>query len=211
MVTSRYQTAAHQESRDRQILAWDEDILSRFWAKYSAPDINGCETWLDKPLNGYGRFQTNGQNFRAHRASAVLRLGTTDYAYEEVTLHDVELSRAGLCVGKLCGTHIKLGSKAENGQAPDFAKLDWERVEEIRARYTAGGVSQQRLADEYGVNPSQISRIVNNKIWTNNAETKRGETPVSENDNGWGWINDSWTKGGQECRCSNCSCAKLSD
>jgi hypothetical protein len=31
-----------------------------------------------------------------------------------------------------------------------------------------------------------------------------------ENTNGWQWVNDSWTGGGQECRCSNYWCAKLS-
>jgi hypothetical protein len=208
---SKYQTAAHQESRDRQILAWDEDILKHFWGKYSPPDVNGCETWLDKPQHGYGQFRANGQDFRAHRAAAILRLGVADYAYEEVTMHDVELSQAGLCVGKLCGTHVKLGSNAENKQAPDHAKLDWPRVEAIRASFELGGVTKQELADEYGMSRRQIRRIVNHETWKENPETKRGETPMSENDNGWRWVDESWTEGEQECRCSNCSCAKLSD
>jgi hypothetical protein len=162
---SLYQTAEYQESRDRQILAWDEDILKRFWDKYSPPDGNGCETWLDKPHRGYGEFRANGQTFRAHRAAAILRLGLTGYAYQAVTLHDAALKQAGLCVGQLCGTHVKLGSVAENRQAPDHAKLDLAQVEEIRARYKAGGVLQRELAEEYGVCQTSIGRIVNNKIW----------------------------------------------
>jgi hypothetical protein len=173
MVTSRYQTAAHQESRDRQILAWDEDILSRFWAKYSPPDTNGCEAWPGAPTSdGYGRFGANGQVFLAHRAAAILRLGLVDYAYEEVTLHDAELKQAGLCVGRLCGVHVKLGSKAENGQDLDQSKLTRDQVQAIRTRSASGGVTQRELADEYGVNPSHISHIVNNKTWKDNAETK---------------------------------------
>jgi hypothetical protein len=162
---SPYQTAEYIESKDRKILAWGERTTARFWAKYSAPDINGCETWLDKPLHGYGRFKTNGQTFKAHRAATILRLGVADYAYKEVTLHDAELKRAGLCIGPMCGTHIKLGSNAENGQAPDVAKLDWHRVEEMRARHKAGGVTYRKLADEYDVSLQQVSDIINNKKW----------------------------------------------
>jgi hypothetical protein len=162
---SKYRTAEHQESRDRKILAWDDDVLNRFWAKYSPPDENGCETWLGRPHHGYGTFCANGQDFQAHRAAVILRLGADNYAYQSSTLHNAELKRAGLCVGKLCGAHIKLGSVAENGQAPDAAKLTRPQVEEIRARYAAGDVLQQELADEYGMSRRQIGNIVNNKKW----------------------------------------------
>jgi hypothetical protein len=162
---SPYHTAAHQESRDRKILTWDEDILYRFWDRYTEPDANDCETWLGKPDNGYGRFRADGQIFNAHRAAAILRVGADSYAYQASTLHDAELIQAGLCVGKLCGVHIKLGSQAENGQAPDSAKLDWPRVEAIRARYAAGGVTYRELADEYGVSNQTVSDIINNKMW----------------------------------------------
>jgi hypothetical protein len=166
----KYHTAEYQETRDRKILTWDDDVLSRFWSKYSAPDLNDCETWLGKPHNGYGRFRANGQLFQAHRAAVVLRLGLADYAYQPVTLHDVTLNQSGLCVGKLCGVHARLGSEAENHQAPDFAKLTRPQVEEIRTRYESGGVLQRQLAKEYGVHQTQIGHIVNNKRW---APTKR--------------------------------------
>jgi hypothetical protein len=165
-VSSLHQTAAHRESKDRQILAWDEDVLNRFWSKYSPPDTNGCETWLGEPTSdGYGQFTANGQKFKPHRAAVVLRLGTDGYAYQEVTMHDVGLKQAGLCVGKFCGTHIELGSNAENKRAPDFAKLTRPQVKEIRTRYAAGDVLQRELAEEYGVARSNISHIVNNERW----------------------------------------------
>lgn len=40
------------------------------------------------------------------------------------------------------------------------AKLSVAQVEQIRARYLAGGVSQQALADEYGVSQNAISKLV---------------------------------------------------
>jgi hypothetical protein len=161
----KYRTVEHQESKDREILAWDGDVLKRFWGKYSPTDKNGCEMWTLKPHHGYGQFWANGQNFKAHRAAVILRLGTADYDYQAVTLHDVELSQAGLCGGPMCGVHVRLGSDAENRQDPDHAKLDWQKVTDIRASYTAGGVTQQELADDYGVGQQQVSRIVNNKTW----------------------------------------------
>jgi hypothetical protein len=162
---SPYRTAEYQESKDRQILAWNEDVLERFWGKYSPPDRNGCETWLGKPHHGYGVFQPNGQHFQAHRAAVVLRLGTADYAYQAVTLHDADLKQAGLCVGKMCGVHARLGSEAENHQAPDLAKLTMPQVDGIRTRYQTGDVSQRELADEYGVSQPHVGRIVNNERW----------------------------------------------
>jgi predicted transcriptional regulator len=39
------------------------------------------------------------------------------------------------------------------------------QVQEIRDRYAAGGISQQALADEYGVRQNTISRIVLRKVW----------------------------------------------
>ena len=163
---SRYRTAEHQEAKDRKILSWDEQATARFWGKYAAPDENGCETWLGAPDHkGYGEFWANGQHFKAHRAAVILRLGLADYAYQAATLHDVGLKQSGLCAGKLCGVHVRLGSQAENTQAPDHAKLDWPQVEEIRASYAAGGVTQQELGKEYGVSGRQVSRIVNDKSW----------------------------------------------
>jgi hypothetical protein len=167
----KYHTAEHQEAKDREILAWNGDILKRFWGKYSPPDVNGCETWLGKPLHGYGQFWASGQMFVSHRAAVVLRLGLVDYAYQSSTLHDAERKQAGLCVGKLCGVHVRLGSDAENLRAPDFAKLDRARVEEIRTRYESGGVLQRELAEEYGVDQAQVSRIVNYKRWNIRSES----------------------------------------
>ena len=162
---SRYRTAEHQEAKDRKILAWNGQDTARFWGKYSPPDANGCETWLDKPHHGYGQFGVNGQLFKAHRAAAILRLGTADYAYQEATMHDAGLEQSGLCIGRLCGVHVRLGSDAENKQAPDFAKLTRPQVEEIRASYELGGVLQRELATEYGVDQTHVSRIVNDKSW----------------------------------------------
>jgi hypothetical protein len=45
------------------------------------------------------------------------------------------------------------------------AKLTPVQVEEIKARYAAGGVTQAQLGREYGVSAVQISRIVTGARW----------------------------------------------
>lgn len=54
------------------------------------------------------------------------------------------------------GTHT-------SGTNHHLAKLTDEDVAEIRRRHSLGGVTQKRLADDFGCDPSLISRIVNNK------------------------------------------------
>jgi DNA-binding MarR family transcriptional regulator len=46
------------------------------------------------------------------------------------------------------------------------AKLTEQDVLDIRARYAAGGIRMQDLADEYGVTKKTISVIVSRKKWT---------------------------------------------
>lgn len=45
------------------------------------------------------------------------------------------------------------------------AKLTWKEAEEIRQIYAAGGISQRKLANKYGVNKRAVWNIVNNKGW----------------------------------------------
>lgn len=47
-----------------------------------------------------------------------------------------------------------------------FAKLNDNRVLEIRAKYASGKYSQRKLADEYGVHFTTIGQIVRREKWT---------------------------------------------
>jgi hypothetical protein len=48
---------------------------------------------------------------------------------------------------------------------PRKAKLTWEKVDEMRARWAAGE-KMAPLAEEFGVTYSTVSRVVTNKMWT---------------------------------------------
>lgn len=59
-------------------------------------------------------------------------------------------------------------SKGANGpgEANGFAKLSEQQIDEIRRRYSAGGIRQVDLAEEFGVGQSHISRIVRAESWS---------------------------------------------
>lgn len=55
--------------------------------------------------------------------------------------------------------------KTMRGEQHIRSKLTWLKVDSIRDRYKAGGVSQQMLADEHGVHPSVISAVIRLVTW----------------------------------------------
>lgn len=67
------------------------------------------------------------------------------------------------------GAAIGKGGAKRHGERNGRAKLTREQVQEIRARYAVGGISQATLAREYGVIQPHISRIVLGTKWGNAA------------------------------------------
>ncbi len=45
------------------------------------------------------------------------------------------------------------------------AKLDWDKVRDIRARYAVGGISHRELATMYNVTKRAITCVINNLTW----------------------------------------------
>jgi len=54
----------------------------------------------------------------------------------------------------------RTGLKDQYGQRNPAAKLTDRQVAEIRLAYACGGISQQSLAEEYGVRFQHISRLI---------------------------------------------------
>jgi hypothetical protein len=140
--------------------------VDRFWSYVNKTET--CWLWTSYLLpNGYAYFsdKVNGRHIRIyiHRFSWELHYGPIP---------------PGLCVCHHCDVrhcirpdHLFLGTVTENAwdmlrkrRHPNM-KLADAQVIEIRARYAAGGVTQQQLATEYGVYSSNISVIVNHKTW----------------------------------------------
>lgn len=157
-------------SRSKCALPWPES----FWARARKQE-DGCWIWTGATRGhmGYGAAQHRAlRRLEAtHRISWMLTHGEIPQGM--FVLHHCDVP---LCVNP---EHLYLGSaldnmrdKCERGRRPTVAGaanprsfLTPEKVAEIRARYAAGGVSQQRLADEYGVHQTTISHAIIGMTW----------------------------------------------
>ena len=153
--------------------AWPD----RFWSKVNKTD--SCWLWIGAPdRKGYGVVQVPGRGLqRAHRIAWELVNGPIlDGLF---VCHDCPEGDNPRCVNP---SHLWLGTNDQNmadmaakgrangghlqGERNGFARLTDATVRAIRERYAAGGISQQALADEYGVVQTTISRAIRGDRWT---------------------------------------------
>ncbi len=162
-------------------------VEERFWAKVdNSAGPNMCWWWTAGAFSrGYGAFRVKGKQVRAHRFAYELTKGPIPGGLQ--VLH--------LCDNPLCCNpeHLWLGTDLDNhkdcaakgrtprgerhgshthpecvlrGERHPCAKLTEAEVLEILRRWRAGGITQQSLADEYGVYQTAISNIVLRKRWS---------------------------------------------
>ena len=134
----------------------------------STPQPNGCWTW-NGPCNPYGQFMWLGDQ-GAHRASVrAFQLAGARIPDGQVVRHSCDnpacVNPDHLTVGTYADNVRDMDSRNRRRQAKGVdlpqTKLNEDAVRAIRDVYAKGFTSQRELAEEYGVNPSQISRCVN--------------------------------------------------
>ena len=137
------------------------NILERFRSK-SVLMESGCHEWRSTlHRDGYGKFWFDGQQAKAHRVSYLLNVG--EIPNGEWVLHRCA---NGKCVNP---DHLYLGDVKQNARDRTdrlryaTRKIAPELVPVSRDRYAEGGVTQQTLADEFGVHQAHISKIVRGK------------------------------------------------
>lgn len=153
--------------------------LDRFWSKVTvSADPDECWEWQAScRRDGYGQ-----QNIRnctpqidaTHRISWRIHFGEIPDGLW--VLHTCDNRK---CVNP---KHLFLGTRADNerdkmkkgrqpsGEQTSFHKLTYEAVKQIRETYAARLANQYELADQFGVNQSIISLIVNGKLWKGTSE-----------------------------------------
>lgn len=147
-----------------------ETLLDHFNSKWVLQPETGCWQWIAaRAHDGYGKMRTAASRSEAaHRVSYKLFVGEIPAG----------LQIRHKCGNKLCvrPSHLLVGTHEDNesdktagailaGEAHYNAKLTAVQVAEIRARYAAGNVSYQDLANDYNVSREHIGYIVNNKVW----------------------------------------------
>ena len=147
-------------------------LEERFNEKWVPVPESGCWIWT-AGLNskGYGTVR-DGQTLKmTHRVSYELHVGQIPDG-----MHVLHKCDTPACVNP---AHLFLGTHADNmtdkvskcrqskGETHNTAKLTAAQVREIRFAYATRQMTQQALADKYGVSRSLVGKIVNHKIWRN--------------------------------------------
>lgn len=145
----------------------------RFWAKVDRHSGDGCWLWRGATSRGgYGEISHNGRPQPAHRVAWELTNGPIPTGMQVLHRCDVRA-----CCRP---DHLFLGSQRDNvndmimkgrdAQNPVFgerhgkSKLTAPKVSEIRSLY-ASGVSQQEIADRFGITRGNVGFIVSHKTW----------------------------------------------
>ena len=146
---------------------------TRFWRLVARSD-DGCWLWTGSvDRDGYGRFfvsQTPRVRVLAHRYSYQLVHGPRPSTV--CILHHCDVPACvrvdHLFEGTHTTNHLDMQAKGRiaRGERGGLAKLTDAQVVEIRHRYAAGGISQARIAVDYGVSDKLVGYIVRRAIWT---------------------------------------------
>ena len=158
---------------------------TRFWRKVAKTST--CWLWTGTTARfGYGSIRVNGRYRVAHRFSWELAHGSIPKGL--FILHHCDVP------GCVKPAHLFLGTQRDNsldmhrkkrhpwsngrpgnpmgihtivtrGEISGMAKLTDEKVREIRRLYIRGKTSQIRLARQFGVDQTTISRILLRQTW----------------------------------------------
>ena len=154
-------------------------IELRFWDKVRKTE--GCWLWTGwRNQQGYGQIGSGGRDslgLGVHRVSWEIHYGPIPDGL--FVLHHCDNPPCVRPDHLFLGTHsdnmqdmVKKGhhhsQRYPELQGREFhgrAKLTEAQVQAIRDRYAMSGIRQRDLAEEYGMSPSQMSRIITHTSW----------------------------------------------
>jgi hypothetical protein len=158
-------------SRACELKARMRPLAVRFWEKVRK--ANSCWLWTGSVnAAGYGQVQCTDRKrpVLSHRVSWELANGSIPDG--QCVLHRCDNPRCvnpdHLFIGTQLDNIADAVTKRRNPRGAQFpqAKLRDADVRTIRRRYSTGGITQMKLAQEYGVSDGVICEIISRKRWT---------------------------------------------
>lgn len=142
----------------------------RFLQEAAQRETDDCILWpFGRKASGYGVFHGDTEAKTAHRKMCEIAYGPPPTPAHQ---------GAHSCNNRICVNprHLRWALPIENiadqiahgtrarGERNGFVKLTADAVKEIRRRH-ATGITGRALALEYGVTPTQLSRVVRREAW----------------------------------------------
>lgn len=184
------QSCVNMPIAKKEIPTLSDKDKARFFSNFQIGEIDQCWNWQLAPSEfGYGFLKVggrNGKNYLAHRISYSIFIGAFDW-----TLCVCHTCDNRMCVNP---KHFFLGTETDNNKdrhakgrsgaargANAFAtlhpermcrgvnhvraKLNDEKVREIRLAYPLSGDSLESIAAQYGVSKKTIFNVIHRRIW----------------------------------------------
>lgn len=145
-------------------------LYTEFFSKLKQSK-SGCIEYFGKTyVRGYGYLCINGFYWRVHRLMWTLAYG--EIKKGKLICHSCDNPKCVNLGHLFLGTYLdnnrdsirKGRGKKQNGESNASSKLKAKQVKEIRRLYQLG-LSQSKIAEQFGVDQSNVSRIVNRKKW----------------------------------------------
>jgi len=141
-------------------------IDQKLWGKIDKKDnISECWEWIGCcNENEYGRIDINGKTKPSHIVvyQYFYKIQIKNGSHVHHMCHNPKCCNPFHLIIMNANEHIKHHNSGENSGA---AKLNWEKVRQIRKEYTGKHGEKKLISKKFGVSEANIGYILNNKTW----------------------------------------------